>query len=391
MVFVAFGLFLGDAGVGLISLDRASPGIHILAELTLIIILFTDAARIDLKLLRREHDIPQRLLLLGLPMCIAAGTLVALIVLKTLTLWEGLILAAILAPTDAALGQAVVSSPLVPVRVRQALNVESGLNDGVALPLVLVGICVVACAEKSEAAYWITFSVLQITLGPLVGVAAGYIGAKLIDAAQRKKMMTHAFRDLAMLGLGFAAFALAELAHGNGFIAVFCAGLTVGNTIRDTCNCLYEFSESEGQLLSLMMFMIFGAAMVPPALAGVTAPMVVYAVLSLTVVRMLPVAIAVVGMKLRLDTQLFLGWFGPRGIASILFVLLVLEEKDLAAVDQIFSVVVITVLFSVIAHGMSAVPASKWYAARILRDAHKDMNENQETGEMPTRLTWTDS
>jgi NhaP-type Na+/H+ or K+/H+ antiporter len=388
MVFVAFGFLIGVGGLGLISLERESPVVHILAEITLISILFTDAARIDLKLLRKEHAIPQRLLLIGLPLCIVAGTLVAAVVFKTLSIWEGLVLAAILAPTDAALGQAVVSSPRIPVRVRQALNVESGLNDGIALPVVLVGICIVSCSETANAVYWIKFSALQLTLGPLIGVAIGFFGGKLIEIGQRKDTMTHSFRDLAILSLGFAAFGLAELAYGNGFIAVFCAGLTLGNTVRNSCECLYEFSESEGQLLSLLMFMVFGAIMVPPALEHLSGSTVLYAVLSLTLVRLIPAAISMVGMKLRFDTQLFIGWFGPRGIASILFVLLVLEEAELEAGEQIFSVVVFTVLLSIVAHGISAVPATQWYSTRLQRKADSGMAEHEHATEMPTRLKW---
>lgn len=391
MVFVAFGLLLGDSGLGLLSLDRGSPVIHILAELTLIIILFTDASRIDLKLLRREHTIPQRLLVFGLPLCIVAGTLVALLIFKTLNIWECLVLAAILAPTDAALGQAVVSSPLIPVRIRQALNVESGLNDGIALPVVLLAICLAACAHNESNGYWIRFSSLQVTLGPLVGIAVGYLGGKLIEVAQRKNSMTHAFQDLAILSLGFAAFALAELAHGNGFISAFCAGLVLGNTVRNKCDCLYEFSESEGQLMSLLVFMIFGAVMVPTALEHLTGSSILYAVLSLTLIRLIPVAISLIGTKVRPATQLFLGWFGPRGIASILFVLLVLEESELAAADQIFSVVVFTVLLSIVVHGMSAVPATKWYAARLEKKERDGMHEHGPATEMRTRLKWNEN
>ncbi|MEE9369699.1 MAG: sodium:proton antiporter [Pontiella sp.] len=388
MVFVAFGFLIGDGGLGLLSLNRGAPVIHLLAELTLIIILFTDASRIDLKLLRKEYAIPQRLLLLGLPLCIMAGTIVALVVFKTFNIWEGLVLAAILAPTDAALGQAVVSSPRIPVRIRQALNVESGLNDGIALPIVLLGICLVACTHNEGNGYWIRFSILQVTLGPLVGIAVGYFGGKLIDAGQRNNSMTHAFKDLAILSLGLGAFALAELVHGNGFISVFCAGLVLGNTVRSQCDCLYDFSETEGQLMSLLIFMAFGAAMVPAALEHLTGTTILYAVLSLTLVRLIPAAISLAGMKLRPDTQLFLGWFGPRGIASILFVLLVLEEAELAAGEQIFSIVVFTVLLSIVAHGMTAMPATRWYAARLGKKAHLGMKEHEHVTEMPTRIRW---
>jgi NhaP-type Na+/H+ or K+/H+ antiporter len=388
MVFVVFGLLLGQRGLGLIHLDVEDEFVGTLAELTLILVLFTDASRIDLKLLRRDHNLPIRLLAIGLPLTMVAGALVGALIFEALTFWEAVVLAIILAPTDAALGQAVVSSPRVPVRIRQALNVESGLNDGIALPILLFFLSLAGAAEQVvSAGYWIRFAALQIILGPIIGVAVGYFGGLLVDWSERKAWMSPPFQRLAALGLALLAFALAELVGGNGFIAAFCAGMTLGNMFTSVCRRLHEFVEAEGQLLTLLTFMLFGAIMVPPALDHYNWQIVLYAALSLTVVRMVPVAISLLGLRLQPQTFAFLGWFGPRGIASILYCLLVLEEAQLNGRDLMFAVIMVTVLISVFAHGLTAVPAAKWYGAHA--DAMKDepdMPELVPVAEMPVRV-----
>ncbi len=386
MVFVLFGLFVGPWVLGLVGFDVESSWIDTLAELTLILILFTDASRIDLRLLVREHNVPVRLLVIGLPLTIIVGTLVAAGLFAGLSFWEGAVLAAILAPTDAALGQAVVSSRRVPVRIRQALNVESGVNDGVVLPVLLILLAGAGAAEHTESVgYWVQFTALQITLGPLVGIGVGYVGGKLVELGSRTGWMNHAFQQIAALGLALLAFAAAELVGGNGFIAAFCAGLTLGNTSRAICACLYEFAEVEGQLLSLLIFMVFGVVLVPIALDHVTGMVLLYSLLSLTVIRFLPVAISLLGARLRWDTVLFLGWFGPRGIASILFALLVLEQSTLPGREDILVIVVTTVFLSVFAHGLTAFPGTKWYAHRLGKH-EPGMEEHAPVTEMSVRL-----
>ena len=250
MVFVLFGLLVSNRVLGVIDLTAENEIIRTVAELTLVLVLFTDASRINLSNLRREHNIPVRLLSLGLPLCIVFGTLLAAIVFDYLSFLEGAILATILAPTDAALGQAVVSSPRVPVRIRQALNVESGLNDGIALPILLFFISVAGAAEQTETSgFWIRFAAMQLVLGPIVGIAVGFFGGKLVEQAGRTEWMSRTFQELAALGLSFLAYALAEMVNGNGFISAFCAGLTLGNTSRAVCTCLYEFAAAKGHTL----------------------------------------------------------------------------------------------------------------------------------------------
>ncbi len=386
MVFTAYGFLIGPSLLGLQSFSIETPWIHGLAQLALILVLFTDAARIDLRSLRREHDIPVRLLVIGLPLTIVIGTALAVGIFGAhLEFWEAAALAILLAPTDAALGQAVVSSKLVPVRIRQALNVESGLNDGIVLPVLLLVLSFAGMAEGGGVGYWGRFVALQLILGPLVGVAVGYLGGRVVAWCGENGWMTHTFQDLSALGLSLLAFAGAELIGGNGFIAAFAAGITIGNCCRSVCTCLYEFAEAEGQLLTLLIFMVVGLVMVPLVLEHMSWQLLVYGVLSLTIIRMLPVALSVIGLGLQPATTVFLGWFGPRGIASILFVLLVIEEFDLAGEETIFAAAVTTVLLSVLAHGLTAFPASKWYSEHITTRASEG-GEHVPVSDMPVRL-----
>ncbi len=388
MVFVVLGYITSAHVLGLVQLDVENQVIDTLAELTLILVLFTDATRIDLRLLMREHTIPVRLLLIGLPLTILLGAVVALPLFGSMGIGAAVVLATILAPTDAALGQAVVSNERVPVRIRQALNVESGLNDGIVLPILILVLSFANAAEQIETgSSLVQFTLLQIGLGPLMGIAVGYVGAKLVEWATRAGWMTYAFQELSALGLAVLAFAAAELIGGNGFIAAFCAGLTVGNSARTICTCLYEFAEAEGQLLTLFVFMLFGSVMLPKVLSGWQWSTVIYAILSLTAVRMIPVALSLFGAKLQRETILFLGWFGPRGLASVLFALLVLERSSLPEREDILLVAMTTVLLSIFVHGITAYPLAKRYGdhAAAMRD-EPDMPEMASVTEMPLRL-----
>ena len=397
MVFLTVGLLGCSQGLGTLSLEPDNEFFHILAELTLVLVLFVDASRIDLGLLWRQHRIPMRMLSLGLPLTIVLGAAAALWLFDFLNFWQAAVVAAILAPTDAALGQAVVSNRRVPVRIRQGLNVESGLNDGIALPAVVILISCMAASlhltgggeEQRDAAYWLGFTAKQVIFGPLAGILIGFVGGRLVQWGQRSGWMTHIFQDLSAVAMALAAFSIAEFVGGNGFIAAFTAGLTLGNTSKQVCECLYEFGEAEGQLMTLLVFMIFGAAMVPPALEHFDGRVVVYALLSLTLIRMLPVAISLIGLKLRWDTRLFLGWFGPRGIASILFALLLFEETGMeaGAVDRMTAIIFTTVLFSVFLHGLTAYPLATAFAGRVHRMEDKEASsEHEEVEEMPLRV-----
>lgn len=385
MIFIAFGFVIGRGVLGVADVQPAHGTIHLIAEITLILVLFSDAARIDLKQLRRDHNLPQRMLLIGLPLTMASGALVALILFPDLDFWEAVLLAALLAPTDAALGQAVVSDVAVPVRIRQAINVESGLNDGIALPVVLL-FATLANVEQEpagQATHWLSFGLLQLTLGPLSGALVGYAGARLLESAASRGSADEAFQGIGILSLAVFAYAAAGLVGGNGFIAAFTCGLALAATLRHPCTFLFEFMDAEGQLLTLITFLVFGAALLPEALEHITAATLVYSLLSLTLIRMLPVAISLMGTGLRLRSVLFLGWFGPRGLASILFVLLILEQVTLTHRTELLSITVVTVGLSALLHGLSAAPLASIYGRHTAGLGESE--ENRPVSEMPFR------
>lgn len=402
MAYVVYGLLISSAALGLIqSVEIDNEVIRVLAEITLAIVLFTDASRIQLKLLRREYNLPLRLLGLGLPITIALGTMFALLLFPSLNIWEAAVLATILTPTDAALGQAVVNSPRVPTRIRQAINVESGLNDGICLPVLLLFVALASSTERAtDASYWLSFSGKQIIFGTTIGIAVGYFGSKLVIKSLRRKWMNDSFEDLSVLGVSIFAYALAQSIGGNGFIAAFCAGLTLGNIApKSTRQKLYDFGEAEGQLLTLISFLLYGAVMIVPSLFEATWQMWLYAIGSLTITRMLGVAISTIGSGLQPISVLFIGWFGPRGIASIIYGLVIVEEERLVSSNLIFTVMVITVLISIFAHGLTAVPGANWYGDWLRHLPSEDrmkgkqaikgqMPEHKSVPEMAVRIPW---
>jgi NhaP-type Na+/H+ or K+/H+ antiporter len=384
IVFIAFGFIIGKGGLNVADVDPGHSAIHFIAEATLILVLFADSARIDLKQVRRDHSIPVRMLLIGLPLTIAAGTIIAVLLFPSASIWEAALLASLLAPTDAALGQPVLNARAIPVRIRQAINVESGLNDGIALPAVLLFAAFADIQHGStEVSGWLRFGLIQVTLGPLAGIAVGYVGARLLDWASERGGATTSFQGIGILSLAVLTFVSAELLGGNGFIAAFIGGMVFGNTIRHPCTFLYEFMETEGQLLILITFLIFGAVLLPEAIEHLRPQFLVYAILSLTVIRMIPIAISLLGSGLRMPTQIFLGWFGPRGLASILFVLLILEESEVAHRDELLSITVITVALSALLHGVSASPLAKMYGRLAARMG--ECEESQPVMELPLR------
>jgi len=384
MVFVAFGFIIGGGGFGLAQIDPGHAAIHFIAECTLILVLFADAARIKLDRLRRDHNLPLRMLAFGLPLSMLLGTLFAAWMFAWLSFWEAALLAALLAPTDAALGQSVVSEKAVPVRIRQAINIESGLNDGIALPVVLLLAALAGMSQQGvSAGEWLGFGFLQVTLGPLFGAAAGVIGAGLLDTSVERGRMDVSFQGIGILALAVLAYAGAELVGGNGFIAVFVAGMLFGHRINHPCTFLFEFMETEGQLLMLITFLVFGAVLLPEALAHATPAMFVYSLLSLSLIRILPIALALLGTGVRLPTQLFLGWFGPRGLASILFLLLILEDSQVSHKQEILTITVLTVGLSVLLHGLSAAPLARRYGQ--LAQNMGQCQENVTTVSLPLR------
>lgn len=364
---VSFGILMGPNGLDAIHFRvEHDEAVLLLAEFTLALLLFHDASRIDLRLLRQNLGAPERLLTVGLGGTILLGFGLGLLMLDGLGPWEVALLAALLAPTDAALGQAVVTQESVPIRVRQALNVESGLNDGLVVPVVAILVACAAGAEGGEdgPAAWIRHAAQAAGYGVGVGVAAGLVCAKLLDAGERAGWMDEAAQRGAVAAVPVGAFFAAEAIHGSGFLAAFVAGLTLGSTIRALPRKAFHFNEEAGELLGLVTWIAFGVAAVPYATRCFEPTTILYALLSLTVVRMLPVALALTGSGFRLDTKLFLGWFGPRGLATVVFAIAVLDDEAIAGAERIFGVATWTVLLSVLLHGLTAGALARRFGAR---------------------------
>lgn len=340
--------------------ERNATFIEIFAEVTLILVLFSDAANLNLRTFIKDHNLAQRMLMMGMPLSILLGTIFALLLFEQIGIVEAALLAAILAPTDAALGQAVVSSPKVPSRIRQTLNTESGLNDGIALPMVLFFVCMASAVHDPKTAeYWLKFGAMQLILGPLAGWFVASVSANALNRAMKTAVLHRSVQGIANLSTAFLAFAGAEQIGGNGFIAAFVAGLVFGNMFHGDKDFLFDFGETQGMLLNLVTFFFFGLTMVPMLFKSMEWSFVIYGVLSLTLVRLVPVAISLIGTGLPIRTVSFLGWFGPRGLASILFVLLILEDAEIANEELILVVTITTVVLSVFAHGLSAGPAAR--------------------------------
>jgi NhaP-type Na+/H+ or K+/H+ antiporter len=385
IVFVAAGMVLGPAGLGVVQFGLDDHTVLLLGEIALALVLFTDAARINLSALRQNEALPLRLLGIGMPLTIAFGTSTAALLLTDLSFWEAAIVGTVLAPTDAALGQAVVSNPRVPVRVRQALNVEAGLNHGLSVPFLALFLILAVEEERLSANLWIRFALEQVGLGVLVGVGVGLAGGWLVRRASGRGWMSESFQRLALLALALISWALADQIGGNGFIAAFVGGLAVGPSVERVGERLIRFTEAEGQLLNLSVFFIFGV-LAAGLVETLSWQIALYALLSLTVIRMLPVAVSLLGTHLRGVSVLFAGWFGPRGLASIVLGLIVIEEApQLSGAGEIEVVVASTVLLSVLMHGVTAAPLSAAYA-RVVDGMPANAPEKREAVEMPTRM-----
>jgi sodium/hydrogen antiporter len=364
MVFVTLGVLLGSAGLGLLDEERDLEATMRLFEVALALVLFTDATALRVRQLRREEFLPIRLLSIGLPLTMILGLLAGLALLPGLGLWEIALIAVILAPTDAALGLPAIADRRVPRLVRHGLNVESGLNDGIALPFFVI---VLALAEGSGAIATVgpvDVVVRSLVVTPVLAACVGWVAGWLLSRAQERGSTDAGWSQILVLGTVAAAYSLAVAVDGSGFIAAWVAGLVFGRALRRSAARSpegepAELAEVVGSLLATASFFLFGALMLGPLLGSITWRTVAYAVLSLTVVRMLPVAAALVGSRLSAPTVGYVGWFGPRGLASVVLGLLAIES-DLPGADTLAIVVVTTVVASVFAHGVTA----RWLAGR---------------------------
>ena len=363
MVFIALGAALSV--FGFFAADQSEALLHPVAEFTLVVLLFLDAAQIDLLALRQRHVWPVRMLLFALPAVIIFGTGVGTFLFPEQPIVAMALIAAILAPTDAALGQAVVSNPAIPVRPRRALTVESGLNDGLALPAVLLFASMTAHVETQNSVDWLFFGLTQIVLGPVAGIVVGYVGGKALLAAKSRKLTAETFEGIAALAMAATAYLAASLSGGNGFIAAFVAGLSFGHVVQGRCKFVYEFAESEGQLLSWAAFFLLGAALVPEAILHLSWPMLALILLSLFVLRPLATWLSLIGTDAAPLTRLFFGWFGPRGLATALFALIAVDHLGHELADFVLYTAINAVWISTLLHGVTAAPGAVWYARQV--------------------------
>ena len=364
ILFVGFGLLVGPSGLGGIDLSSSDSAVRVLAEATLAMVLFCDASRVDLGQLRRAVGVPLRLLGVGLPLTILLGAAAAAALFGRLTAAEALILGIVLAPTDAALGQAVVVEPRIPQRIRQGLNVESGLNDGICVPLLFAAVALADLeSDISGGRSAGTLVLEEIGYGVVAGVVAGAGIALLIRSAGRRGLIdTPWYPVIPAAGAGLA-HGLASATGGSGFIAAFVAGAAFRLALGRDPERLNRLTEEVGDVLNGVTFILFGAILLGPVLTAPSWQLVVYAALSLTHVRLVPVAISMWGTHAGRPTLGFLGWFGPRGLASIVFAVIVLEESHLPHERLIVDAVYLTVGLSVLVHGLTASPFAGRYAS----------------------------
>jgi len=358
--FVGFGLsfFAGD----FIGQENFIQIAKIVAEVALILVLFADASHVRFAKLASNYTIPLRMLIIGMPLTIGLGVAVVYGLSPESGLAMALLTTAILTPTDAALGQSVVESMEVPEKLSQAINVESGLNDGLALPFVLVGAIFASTMlgqDPSEMQNLPWLVGMQLVLGPIAGIGVGWSVAKALDWAQSKDRITEASPGVVFVATAFLAYSVAQATGGNGFIAAFVAGATFGNAYRHNIHFISEFMEGQGQLLTMSAFLIFGAVLLPLGIEHFSIQATLTALAFLTFVRIIPIFLSLTGSQLAWREKLFLGWFGTRGLASILFSLIMVEEYQLPHEDELLACVVLTVFLSIILHGISSTPLAK--------------------------------
>jgi NhaP-type Na+/H+ or K+/H+ antiporter len=389
-VFLVIGILLSEDVLGRVPIEPDAEPIKVLAEATLTLLLFADASTIRVRALQKDARPVVLLLVVGLLLTIALGTAGALLLFPGVSVGIALLIGASLAPTDAALGQAVVTDPAVPARVRRLLAVESGLNDGIATPVVFFALAL-ATAGASGGSGWLGQALVDLATGVTVGVVVGLVGGWLLVLADRHRWTSSVSRQLFVLALAGACYLLAVAAGGNGFIAAFVGGLAFGRVTHHEEAGAVQFTEAQGSLLAIGVWAAFGLALAGDVLTHLDPAAIVYAVLSLTLIRMVPVGIALARDRLQPLTILFMGWFGPRGLASIVFLVIALEGLDSAGVPTgpLPAAIAWTVLLSVILHGFTARPFAARYGRRMA-SLPPDAPELEDMAEPePTRRWWT--
>lgn len=360
IIFVAAGFLMGPMALGWFPDNETRGTLRTLADLTLALFLFIDAANANLRTLKSKAGIPARMLLIGLPGAIALGSGLALVMFDVLTLFEACILGTMLAATDAALGKAVVTNPAVPGRLREGLNAESGLNDGLCVPILFVFIALeVGGAAGAEHGLVAKLLIEELGIGALVGLFVAGFGAWLFGRFRDMDWVDPIWTQMTTVAMAVACFAIAQSIHGSGYIAAFIGGLLFGFLAKDETHQLVHSAEGIAELLALLTWFLFGYALIGQVFGMFTWPVVVYALLSLTLVRMVPIFLSMTGSGESSGSKLFLGWFGPRGLASIVFAIIVLDN-ELPGARFMALVVICTVFLSLVLHGVTAKPFANW-------------------------------
>jgi NhaP-type Na+/H+ or K+/H+ antiporter len=367
IAFVVLGLLAAHGPIALIHVNLHSSTVRALAEVTLALVLFADASRVNARQLFSAAAQPIRLLCIGLPLTIAAGAATAALLFGDNGLWVAALIGAIVAPTDAALGSSVMSDERVPPSIRRLLNVESGLNDGVATPFVNLFLAGAVTSEAVFGAQSVATAVIDLLGGAGIGAGIGLVGGTLLAWSRRRGWSSAEFRPLGILALALCAYSCAVVAGTNGFIAAFVGGMAFGSVAHHSADDGLRLTEEGGTLLSLLVWFAFGAVMLVPGFEDATWRDIIFALLALTLLRMVPVGVALAGCGLDRATVTFVGWFGPRGLASVVFGLIAVDALAPEASKTVLAAVTVTVASSVLLHGVTASPLAARYGTHIAR------------------------
>ncbi len=354
LIFVIVGMALGPFGFGVLDGQTGTSSFTILAQLALTVILFNQAAMLDVPSVVRRGHLTFRLLVIGIPLSIILGALVALAVMRVMPLWEAVCLATIVAPTEVALIDALTDDRRIPQRVRHVLSTESGFYDGFALAAMLVAVALASEQNDPNPARWGWFAIRTEVLSLAIGLGVGVVGGLLIVRSRQRGWMSDTWAQLATLALALVCFELGERIHGSGFVAAFAGGLAYAWIVRRAGEQMpSQVTDAAGQLLELVVFAMFGSYAVIVGWRDADWRVVLFAVVALLVVRLVAVSAALIGSDLPARSRLFIGWFGPRGIGTLVLGLLMIERGEIQQADLITQAVVVTVTVSLVIHSLT--------------------------------------
>jgi NhaP-type Na+/H+ or K+/H+ antiporter len=363
-LFVLVGFVLGNGALGVLHFHPRSPFVANVAIVALIVILFRDGLEVEAEMLQKAWHLPLRKLVLAMP--ITGGLVACATKLVTDLSWtESFLLGALLSPTDPVLSSSVVTNPRIPRIVRHSLNLESGLNDGLALAPVLV----LVAALRVDRGHFdpFTFVLENIGFGAPVGLVLAFVAARLMPREEAiGRLMPDHQKSLYALGLAFAAYGIAALVpHGNGFIAVFVCGIVLGAAEHEIPETFVAFSENISAIFQVVTFFVFGALIVATGYDGAIWALLVFIPFALLLARPVAVLLSLAGTRLPRPQKAFIAWFGPKGVASMLFALFVLDSEVGPATTLIFDVAAFTILASIIAHGLTDTVGARWIERRM--------------------------